>query len=225
MKNFFTSSLIVVSVLTTASAWALTYDKNVPEAIQSQMQQDLAFMGTVEGAQTTGLHTQIFGAMKGASYQNWFEARIFSVGLSDCGNPNAVACVSPFQDENKMWLTQNFIKFSHPQISRMMVVYHEARHSEGKNRWWMHAKCPTPFKDENGKDMTSIWTKAQLAGQPACDKTPLGSYGSSTIMLRNISKYCTTCTDKVRMDAKIYSDDQLERIIDASAKNQIKNDE
>lgn len=83
-----------------------------------------------------------------------------------------------------MFLTNNFIKFSHPQIARMMVVFHESRHSEVKNRNWPHDDCPSPYVDENGKDIVSIWTGAQVAGMPACDSTPFGSYGSSTIMLK-----------------------------------------
>jgi hypothetical protein len=95
----------------------------------------------------------------------------------------------------------------------MMVVFHEARHTETQNGNWGHATCPTPFLNKEGKEMRSIWTGASLAGEPACDETPLGSYGSSTIMLKNIQKFCKNCTDKVRMDAGIYADDQFQRII------------
>jgi hypothetical protein len=72
--------------------------------------------------------------------------------------------------------------------------------------------------DENGHEKVSIWTGASLAGEPACDTTAFGSYGSSTIMLKNISKFCTNCADKVKMDADLYSTDQLGRISDASVK-------
>ena len=43
-------------------------------------------------------------------------------------------------------------------------------------------------------------------------------------MLKNISKYCSNCNDKVKMDAALYADDQLGRIIDAGAKQQMKDD-
>ena len=106
----------------------------------------------------------------------------------------------------------------------MMVVFHEARHTESSHGNWPHASCPTPFLDAQGKDMKSIWTGAKLAGEPACDKTPLGSYGSSTIMLKNIQKFCSSCTDKVKMDAGLYADDQMGRITDAKAKKQMQDD-
>jgi cyclophilin family peptidyl-prolyl cis-trans isomerase len=52
----------------------------------------------------------------------------------------------------------------------------------------------------------------------------MGSYGSSMIMLKNISKYCTNCSDKVKLDAGIYADDQFKRIIDEKAIQDIMSD-
>ncbi|MDD5303938.1 MAG: hypothetical protein PHS14_12630 [Elusimicrobia bacterium] len=201
-----------------------TFDADVPADIQAQMRADLAFIKGIAGDKATPLHRKIFGGVNGADYTKFFETRVSAIGMNGCGNGNAVACVIPFRDPSKMWLTKNFIRFSHPQVSRMMVVFHESRHTETQNGNWSHATCPTPFLDANGKDMKSIWTGATLAGEPACDETPLGSYGSSTIMLKNISKFCTNCTDKVKMDAGLYADDQMGRIIDADAKKQMKND-
>ena len=201
-----------------------TFDKDVPEEIQKQMLADLAFIKGLAGDRSTPLHKTIFGSVSGADYGKFFETRVSAIGMSSCGGGNAVACVIPFRDPSKMWLTQNFIRFSHPQVSRMMVVFHEARHTESANWNWSHATCPTPFRDENGRDMKSIWTGAKLAGEPACDETPLGSYGSSTVMLKNIAKFCSNCTDKVRMDAGLYADDQLGRIIDADAKKEMRDD-
>jgi hypothetical protein len=201
-----------------------TFDSDVPADIQAQMLADLKFVGAIRGGAGTPLHRQIFGAVDGAVYSKFFDTRVASVGMNDCGDANAVACVIPFEDASKMWLTQNYIKFSHPQIARLMVVFHESRHTETQNDNWPHATCPTPFLDADGKDMKSIWTGASLAGEPACDVTPFGSYGSSTIMLKNIQKFCTNCTDKVKMDAGLYADDQLGRITDDGAKKQMQDD-
>jgi hypothetical protein len=132
--------------------------------------------------------------------------------------------VIPFYDSNKMWVTKNYTQFSHPQISRVSVIFHEARHSERQNGNWSHAKCPTPFKDAAGNDIRSIWTGALLQGQAACDVTPFGSYGSSTILLKNIAINCETCNSKVRADADLYANDQLGRVIDPKAKSAMKAD-
>jgi hypothetical protein len=201
-----------------------TFDKDVPAEIKAQMLADLDFMKSIKGSGASPLHRKIFGAVDGTAYYDWFDRRVTAIGMNSCGSAKAVACVIPFRNPSKMWLTQNFVKFSHPQVSRMMIVYHEARHTESENGNWSHATCPDPFLDDNGKPMVSIWTGATLAGEPACDETPLGSYGSSTIMLKNIQKFCSSCTDKVKMDAGLYADDQLGRIIDEGAKRQMRDD-
>ncbi|MCR4294299.1 MAG: hypothetical protein NUW21_02100, partial [Elusimicrobia bacterium] len=144
-----------------------TFDADVPADIQSQMRADLAFIKSLAGDGATALHKKIFGAVSGADYTKFFETRVSAIGMSSCGGGNAVACVIPFRDPSKMWLTQNFVRFSYPQVSRMMVVFHEARHTETKNWNWSHATCPRPFRDAHGKDMKSIWTGAALAGEPA----------------------------------------------------------
>jgi hypothetical protein len=206
------------------SAFAYTFDNDVPEAIKNQITQDMQFIKTIQGDTASPLHKEIFGNVDGPGYVNFFETRVTAVGMNDCGGGKAVACVIPFFDPTKIWLTQNYVRFSHPQIAKMMVVFHEARHTESDHGNWGHATCPTPFVDDKGEEIKSIWTGATLAGEPACDVTPLGSYGSSTIMLKNISKFCKNCTDKVKMDAGIYADDQFKRIIDAEARRQMQRD-
>lgn len=217
--------LTVIAILAlSVQALAFTFDNNVPKDIQAQMNSDLEFIKTIAGKGVSNLHKGIFGDVDGATYFKFFDSRVTAVGLNSCGSPNAVACVMPFFNPSKMWITQNYIKFSHPAVARLMVVFHESRHTEVKNGNWSHATCPVPFLDKDGKEMTSIWTGAKLAGEPACDVTPLGSYGSSMIMLKNISKFCANCNEKVKMDAGIYADDQFKRVIDANAIAQIKKD-
>lgn len=219
MKILIALAMTLISV----SAMAVSFDSNVPANIQEQMKQDLNFMNTVQGSGQTPLHQQIFGKVDGATYMSFFESHISSVGKNACGGGNAVACVYPFLGK-KMFITDNYIKFSHPQVARLMVVYHEARHTESENGNWSHATCPTPFVGEDGSEIKSIWTGAVLAGEAACDVTPMGSYGSSTIMVKNISKFCTNCNEKVKMDADVYAQDQMKRVIDAKAKADMKKD-
>lgn len=202
---------------------ALIFTSDVPVAVKNQMLDDLKLIGTVTSTGVTPLHKQIFGEVNGAAYTKFFEARMKKVGMG-CGSGNAVACVKPFQSNTMMFLTENYIRFSHPAVARLMVVFHEARHGEAQNQNWHHAVCPTPFLDENGKEIKSIWTGATLAGEDACDTNPFGSYGSSTIMLKNIAKFCNNCNAKMKMDADIYAMDQLKRISDRSAKQRMLSD-
>lgn len=219
MKLTLKAVLAVLATLAmSASAMALEFDSNVPANIKSQAMDDLNFMYQLQGNGQTPFHKEIFQNLDGKTYQSFFESHITSLGMDDCGGGAAVACVIPYYDSHKMWLTSNFVNFSHPQIARLMVMYHESRHAETQHGNWPHDTCPTPFLGQDGKDMTSIWTGAKLEGQPACDSTYKGSYGSSTVLLANVAKYCSNCTDKVKMDANVYAQDQLGRIDEPSVK-------
>jgi hypothetical protein len=228
MKLVTQSFLFLCALATTVSASPIRsqvkFDADVEPALRQQMLGDLDFIAQVKGSRTTPLHQQVFGKLEGANYSKWFDSRIFSIGKNACGGGNAVACVIPFYDNNKMWVTKNYTQFSHPQISRVSVIFHEARHSERQNGNWSHANCPTPFKDAAGNDIRSIWTGALLQGQAACDVTPFGSYGSATILLKNIALNCETCNSKVRADADLYANDQLGRVIDPKSKAAMKAD-
>ena len=149
-------SVVVFALFTSFAHAALKFDANVPADLKAQMLQDISFIQSIHNASAASpMHQKVFGDVDGSNYFNWLNKRVFAVGLDGCGSPNAVACVKIFF-ANKMWMTQNYIKFSHPQISRMMVVYHEARHTESDQGNWSHATCPTPFKDAKGKDMRKI---------------------------------------------------------------------
>ncbi len=216
--------IIVLSVLSSHSSFAYKFDRNVSKELKNQVLQDLEFINSIQSNTQSDLHKQVFGAVSGETYTRFFSDRVTAVGLNGCGSANAVACVIPFLDPSKMWLTQNYIQFDHPQIARLMVVFHEARHTESQNDNWPHANCPQPFLNENQKPIKSIWTGAELAGEAACDETPFGSYGSSTILLKNIAQFCTNCTGKVKMDANLYADDQLQRIIDEPSRQKLRAD-
>ena len=92
-------------------------------------------------------------------------------------------------------------------MGRVMTLYHEARHTEKQNDMWSHTKCPRDFP------YRSIWTGSSLGGKSACDPTEYGSYASASILLNNISKFCTNCTSKIAADAQLYSDDQVKRVV------------
>ena len=63
-----------------------------------------------------------------------------------------------------------------------------------------------------------------MAGEDACDRTPWGSYASTAIMLKNIQKRCANCGEKIKMDAAIYADDTIRRVIDPDAYRRMKED-
>lgn len=221
MKLLAMLSLLLCVCVSQANS-GLKYDANVAPAVKQQMEEDIVFIKSINGAKATPLYTQIFGQMEGTILTNWMLSRVKSVGY-EVRSDGAVAYVMTLMPW-KMWLTQNFVQFSHPAIARLMIVYHEARHTEVKHGNFSHATCPTPFKDEKGNDMKSIWTGRLLQGEAACDNTAFGSYSSSTILLRNVAMNCDTCSEKVKMDADIYATDQIGRVTNPKAKEQMKQD-
>lgn len=213
--------IILLLSLSTYAYGALKFDAEVPQNIQTQFVADINYAKTLTISAPTALHKKVFGN-DASPYGKFFEDRIAFVGYQEVEDI-AVAFVSPWID-NKMFLTQNFANFSHPQIARLMIFFHESRHTEKSQGHWTHAFCPEPFVDKNGRDIKSIWTGSPLAGEPACDSSALGAYGISVIMLKNVAKSCSNCNDKVKMDADLYSTDQLNRISNPKAAEQIISD-
>lgn len=149
------------------------------------------------------------------------------------GSETAVACVIPLFSPDKMRVTQNFVEMNSPQIARMSVLFHEAKHTEYNApekegdpdlRFWMHVKCPSPFVDEKNQERMSIWTGAPLAGVDGCDMVADGAYGTVVVMLKNISKYSTNTSEKLKADAEIYANDQQIRVTDAAAHEKLLKD-
>jgi hypothetical protein len=218
-----------VLLVSVAQSWAtanvpnLQYDAEVPQSLRAQVKTDLTFLAGVTGQKSTPLHQKVFGKVDGAAYMLWFKNRITAVGVSLCGSDTAVACVLSAW-ENKMWFSPNYTAFQNPQIARLSVIYHEARHTESEEHFWPHAKCPQPFLDESGMPILSIWTGATLAGESACDLDEFGSYGVQTLFLKNISLNCTNCTEKIKADADLYANSMLKRIIWVPARTRMKQD-
>jgi hypothetical protein len=219
MKSSSYSSLIAaIAIQIFASAsFAVKFDQNVTPDVRAEFTNDLQFIGQIQGAAASNFHQKVFGAsVSGPAYTNFFDQRILDVRMGDCGISAAVACVIG-SIPNTMNLTANYTTINHPQIARLMVIFHEARHTETAKGGWPHAMCPNPFNDAHGQPMKSIWTGAPLAGMPGCDTTPAGAYGISIIMLENIARSCTNCNDKVKMDAHLFASDQMNRIINQKA--------
>ena len=191
---------------------------------------DLAFLGSIASDPrlrrnpATPLHQKIFGTVAGPAYLNFFNSRVLRADSDACGGVTGViACTTPLMP-TWMYFTSAYLTFSMPQIMRVSILLHEARHEEIPNRNWPHATCPTPFRDERGNDIVGFYSKDPLQGTQSCDSTPIGSYGTQLIFLANIAKSCTNCTDKVRADARFLLQDQLGRILGTANKNALRQD-
>ncbi len=214
----FLFSFVVIS-LSAYQAQALTFSKNVPTAVQTQMLGDLQFVQRIQGSGGgTPIYSSIFTShLGGQSLTQFFTSRIQAVDMNDCGGGAAAACVRPDIDNRTMWLTSNFVNLPIPQLFRISIVFHESRHTEKANRYWNHATCPTPFRDAQGNDIRGIISHTLMQGLPACDVTPYGAYGLQAVLLKNIQFFCANCNEKMKMDAKLFGDDTINRLSDPAA--------
>ena len=205
----------------------LSYDDDVTPELRTQLAQDVAFVTSIEGASASDNYRAIFGTSKldGASLMKFFEERITGFGLDECGGgPAVAACVQPFLDSHKMWITPNYIRFNAPQLYRLSVIFHESRHTEDEHGNYPHATCPTPYRDEAGNDIKGILSGTLMAGKPACDTTILGAYGLQATLLKNVQLNCATCTEKVKADGELFGNDTVMRISNVPQRNKLRKD-
>ena len=215
MKTLSLYAIIAISLLTFvevvyADDYGIKFDSTVTPKMKGEVLGDLSFIQTVTSARASPLHQEIFGMVNGSNYIRWFTQRVFEFGVDLDAGPTTVAYHT---DEfvNKIFVGGNYVNGGYPQIARLMTLFHEARHTETEHDFWEHAKCPRRFPHR------SIWTGADISGGYACEDNAYGSYSSVSVMLNNISKFCSNCSAKVKADAKLYSDDQVLRVIDGDA--------
>lgn len=196
----------------------MNFDEDVPQEIQKQFAADMQFAYGIRGSNQTPMHQAIFGPLQGKSYQHYFESRINEMGMNDCGSSIALACVINYVSHTKLWLSENFLTFSIPLVERVGTYLHEARHTESQYQYWSHAACPIPFLDEDGKDIRGDLSGQKLEGHFACDNSEWGAYGVEAVFAKNLAKYCTNCSDKVKMDADIYFAVMAKRVVNEDSK-------
>ncbi len=209
------------------NALAATFDPSIPASVKAGLEADIRFVSDFQGTATTAIYAQIFNekTLDGQKLVKFFDQRIKLFSLNDCGGGTGVAaCVIPGISDSTMWITNFYITANIPQVFRMSVIFHEARHTESGSGNWGHAICPTPYLDDNGKDIVGIVSGTLMAGKPACDTTVLGAYGLQAILLKNVEKACSNCNEKTREDAQIFGDDTINRISNLSARKALKAD-
>lgn len=215
-------ALFVAWSLLASTAQGLEFDAEVEASLRTQVADDLKYLSSLQGTGATPLHREIFGAVDGRTYWRWFDRRIQFIGKNLCGSDTAVACVLSAWD-GWIFISPQYSLTPHPQVARLSVLLHEARHAENGGDW-KHSRCPKPFLDENGDDLRSLWTGALLEREYACDFTANGAYATQVVFLKNVSQRCANCSEKVRADAEIYGADLIRRITDASARAKLEKD-
>lgn len=199
----------------------LNFDADVPEAIQAQFRDDLRWLYSLTSSNTSPLHQQIYGNSFGESYQRFFESYVKKVGFHDCFGGISVACVIGGEEPGKIFITPEFANRSTTRLMRLMTLFHEARHLDTDVANWPHDLCPVPFLDENGQDIVGVLNGDKLEGQDACDWSVYGAYGTTAVMMSNIARFCTNCTDSERALAQDYAKMLTYRVTDPESRKKL----
>lgn len=202
------------------------FSSSVPKDVVDETTADFSFIQSIQGTDGTPIYRKIFGtAVDGSNLNTFFSDRITGFDMDDCGGGSGVAaCVQPMLDSHIMWLTQNYVTFKIPQIYRVSVILHESRHTEDSENNWPHVDCPIPYKDDTGADIRGIISGTLLEGKPACDTTAYGAYGLEATFLKNIELFCSNCSQKMKMDGKLFGEDTVKRIVDKKANAALRKD-
>ena len=208
----------------------MDFDSMITPSVKKLILSDLDFVEKIQTTSETPFHHTVFGGYGGAVYSRWFGQRINKFGGVYEGGRNSLASfMSGYPAE--LFVTLDYFSDENiPQMGRISIYFHEARHAEGgytPNH--PHVMCPKNFKDKNGNEIVGRFTKIKIAGRAGCDSDPMGSYGISLIMMRNIAMYCQNCNQMEKAQAQLYAEDYFQRIANENgsvfkARNELKND-
>lgn len=201
------------------SGFGQRFSDNVGSELREQINSDLKFLSEIRGSDATPLHTHVFGTVEGKEYARFLNQRISSFDLSDDGPDNAAAYVD-LKFPKVMKFKSLYLTSGMPQILRVSVILHEARHTEIENHGWPHEVCPLRFMDRSGQEITAL-SGEKYALHLACDSDEMGAYGIQIIMLKNVARFCTSCTEKVKMDAEFAANQLMMRMISDPAQENL----
>lgn len=195
---------------------------SLSNGLHEKVNEDWRLAQRIRGSEASPLHRKIFGdaPLDGKLYRDFFERRVQEIkgeGLGFASCHGALACHT---EGKTVRLSKNYDSLPIPPVIRLSFLIHEARHIEG----FSHVHCPAPLIDSEGKDVVSPYQKIDLGGQESCDREELGAYGIQIVMLKNIAKYCVTCSDETRTQADLYANFLMNLILSPLAKKHLEHD-
>lgn len=202
-------------------------DASVPAALKKQLSDDLKFLGELNGGATSETFYEIFDLnnFDGVRLVDFFNVRVRKVILdSDPKDPSLIAYVKTNGDPSALHLKASYTTFDMPQVFRLSILLHESRHTELADGFWLHQDCPTPFQNDDGHDITGILSGEKLEGRPACDWSSYGAYGAQATFLKHVEKTCESCNEKMKLDARLYSEEPLQRILNPEMQDALRNE-
>lgn len=207
--------LRIIPIVLVTLAWCTGFQQgSMPPLFDKTLdlfQKDLDLISYLKFTATAPLFQRFFQPSNAIGLQNFIEKRVHKISWE----PNAPEGVTAAANGNGiLFLTREYAD-NYPQIARISVIIHEAKHLEPET--WDHQWCRQPYLFQLDQLLYRIPELNQVSVK-ACDRTELGAYGIQYTFLRAIAESCSNCTDKIKMDARLYSvPDGLIRIDDARA--------
>lgn len=203
------------------------FDGNIPESLRRQVLEDLEFLASRKGEKGSETFYEIFDQtiFDGSRLLEFFNRRVRKVAVdSDPRDPSLIAYIKINGDPSVIWLKASYTSFDMPQIFRVSLLLHESRHTEIDDGFWLHPNCPTPFVDSQGRDIVGALSGEKIEGRDACDHSSYGSYGAQATFLKHIDKVCSNCSEKQKLDARLYSEDAVARILDPEMQQMLRDE-
>lgn len=214
---------------------SIAIDQNISEQVRLQMVDHIVYLFLVSGSGSSPLHQNLFGGdVDGSVYQEWFLSRVKSVERGTCASTSGIAC----GHEKKITVTQKWESLTSP-ILRISLLVHEAAHAGDSGV--VHTQCPQevvtyPENDLLPRlyDLDSIRETFQLLDASAsqqsldwiqdfmygmhCDDQLNGAYVHEAVLMNNLIKFCESCSNSLKIEAKAGLDYDLSRLISFEAR-------
>lgn len=189
-------------------------------ALRRQADSDLEWGRSLRGAEASPLHRKLFGdsPLDGRLYEAFFKQRVTRLAKAGTftGCAGAIACHGAWKTVR---LTEKYADPRLPQVVRLSLLLHEARHSDDGSH--DHFVCPGSIRGPDGGPLRSPYLDVEVGGLRACDEEPLGAYGLQIVMLRNIQRYCGNCEPAVKTEAGRYADFLMNLIRSEEARREL----
>lgn len=188
--------------------------------IDEPLYQTLSYLGSIRLSSSTPLHRKIFGdGLTGEVYLNSLKP-VKKFIFIPTAHKGLVAYAR--RKSSTILLTDQFQWADKSIIDFASLLVHEAHHLK-ENKGVVHKKCPEMSLE--GEPLIGHDSSVTLNGLKACDNVIASTFGIQSIMLDNISRYCTTCLQQERERAHVLSRIYRKRIIGKTAFAAILNDQ
>jgi hypothetical protein len=196
-----------------STAHAIFTMSSDPQALAAKqtIESDFNAVSQFSFSNVSPLFQKIFDGQEAADVTRFFLKRVTSFSWDPSLTDIILASASP--GTTHITVGPALLNSSIPQVYRISTFIHEARHNESKR--WGHVPCKS---DYSFKLDDIVFPETRLAQALFCDRYANGAYGVQYVFLRAIVNSCTNCTEKMKLDAKLYGDyEALVRIDNSSA--------